>query len=117
MKSVSNEQTICYNDILNIQCPANQYISIKNASFCRDDTQICLNSSYSNGCEVSSTSCNLDFTANLKHYLNGKNSFNSTISQIASQDPCSETYKKSKIYFECSSSNFDLNKKKHDLKI
>ena len=105
---MSNEQTICFNDLLNIQSPTNQYISIKNAFFCRNHTKICINSPYSNGCEICSTSCNLDFIANSKHYLNGKNSFNSTRSQIASQYPCSEAYKKFKINFECSSSNFDL---------
>ena len=57
MGSGSNEQTICDGNKLYIQCPANQYISITNAWYGRNDTQTCLNNTFLNGCGACSTNC------------------------------------------------------------
>ena len=108
MLSSSNEQTFCplfadytFGDLFYIQCPANQYISIKNAWFGRNDIYTCLNYVNNYDCAACSTNCYLNITTLFQNFSNGKNSY--TFSYSPSTDPCFGTWKYFKIDYTCSS--------------
>ena len=95
----TNELTVCEGNLLIINCLTNQYISISNAWYGRNDTETCLD------CADCLRNCYENIIKNLDFYLNGNNNFTLDFNILLLSDPFPGTYKYSNIYFTWSVNN------------
>ena len=92
------QKIVCEGNLLEIKCPKNQIITIKDAWYGRNDTSNCPD------CANCNTNCYRNITKKLEDIFNGKNTNSTTINNNLAGDPCGGTYKYSKITYTCTNS-------------